>query len=353
MALDGGAANHPLMRLLPPGTELIEGDDRQTRRRRVEAMVRAGDRLDLVELSSRTLPDLAPHLLSLDGLVDPSVYPADVVGWCRIGDSLVAVPRSLDVRLLWVRTDMVLETPRTWDDMMSGGAAVGFATRGLGAVAPFVERVASVGGSLEDAVGRPQFSTGVAVRAVADLLRLARDRGPADITSWTRDDTTSAIAAGRIAIAALGSEGMARMRRSRYVDRLWIHPCPNMHSYASATVWAVPASCGDLSASLEVVQQLTSFDAQLHDATHGSIPARRDVLAAMRPVDALDERRIEVATGTIDNGLTTLPARPGWAKIEERIADALRHAYDGDWQPGDVVAAMQRAGLRAVASAVR
>jgi ABC-type glycerol-3-phosphate transport system substrate-binding protein len=353
VALDGGATNHPLLALLPRDTELVDGGDRQTRRRRVEAMVRAGERIDLIEVSTRHLPELAPFLVSLDALVDPTTFPSRVLGWCRSGDVLVAIPRSLDVRILWVRTDMVIETPRSWEDLMAGGATIGFAARGLGAVAPFVERVASAGSSLEDELGAPRFATTVAVRAVADLMRLARDRGPADMTSWTRDDLTSAIAAGRVAIAALGAEATARMRRSRYTDQFWIHPCPDMRSYASATVWAVPASCADLAASLELVQQLTSFDAQRHDAGRGTIPARRDVFSSIDPIDALDERRLEVIVGTIDNGLTTLPPRAGWAKVEERIADALRRVYAGEWQPGDAVAAMQRASTRAVMSAGR
>ena len=276
-----------------------------------------------------------------------------VLSWCRAQGALVAVPRSLDVRVLWVRTDMILDTPRTWHDMMTGGASVGFATRGLGSVAPFVERVAAAGGTLEDDEGEPALATAVTVRAVADLIRLARSRGPADIVSWTRDDTTSALAAGRVAIGALGSEATARMRRSRFVDRFWIHPCPDQRSYSSATVWAVPASCGNLSTSLELVQQLTSFDAQHHDGTTGSIPARRDVLEVLEPLDALDERRLEVVCSTIDGGLTALASRPGWGKVEERIADALRRTYDGDWKPGDAVAAMQRAGQRAITLARR
>lgn len=353
MALDGGAANHPLLALLPRGTELVDSGDRPTRRRRVEAMVRAGERIDLIEVSTRNLPELAPFLVSLEALVDPTTFPTRILDWCRADGVLVAVPRSLDVRVLWVRTDMVIETPRTWEDLMSGGATIGLAARGPGAVAPFVERVASRGASLDDELGAPRFATAVTVRAVADLVRLARDRGPVDMTSWTRDDLTSAIAAGRVAIAVLGAEATARMRRSRHADQFWIHPCPDVRSYASATVWAVPASCDDLAASLELVQQLTSFEAQRHDAGRGAIPARRDVLSSLDAVDALDERRLEVLVGTIDNGLTALPPRAGWAKVEERIADALRRAYTGEWRPGDAVAAMQRASTRAVMSARR
>jgi hypothetical protein len=343
----GDAVDWPV----PGGTEILS--DQGSRRGAVRTALMAGEPFDLLLTTTRHLPDLWPWLVALDTLLDTSDFVAPTIEWATFSGHLYALARSVEVRMLCVRPDMVLETPRTWDAVLAGGSTFGMATRGHGVMAPLIELCEAWDCPLADEDGGAQFSRGPVARAVAGLLRLARERGPEDMAVWSHGDADNALASGRVAMSIIGTEGYRRIRRSRLRDRLWLHTCPSGQSYGCATVLAVPASSPDLARSLELVQLLLALPLQRDELTRFRVPGRRTALAAAEPLDELDQRRLDVVEATIEQGLVALPHLPGWASVERRAAELFSRGLRGELLAGDVAGGMQRAAEKVLAEVVR
>ncbi len=82
------------------------------------ACSRAGERIDVLATHSKYAPSQAQWLRPLDDLVDAAaVAPLAprAVELCRFDGVQLCLPRLIDVRVLWARTDRVETVPDTWD----------------------------------------------------------------------------------------------------------------------------------------------------------------------------------------------------------------------------------------------
>ncbi len=348
VALVGGPMYDRLYETFAPGeVEIVVHADHPTLNRRVAEMLAAGERIDVLATHSKYAPSQSQWLLPLDDLVDDAaVAPLAprAVELCRFDDAQLCLPRLIDVRVLWVRSDRVDPAPDTWDALLASDTVFGFPGRESGLFGSFFELVVGLGGGLFDAEVHPTMATREAEQAIETLCRLAA-RAPADLVDWHYDEVDAALLDGRVDAAAAWPGGWGAIRTSALADRLVPHPYPagpaRRVSYAGCHAWAVPRTCADVDGALALLRRLLDTERQAIDAAGGSICAHRGALAEVEPHGEIDRRRLEITRQMIDDAMITYPPLVRFPEIEDAGWSAIRDALRGQCSPAAAARAIQ------------
>ncbi len=324
--------------------EVVVHADHPTLNRRAADMLAAGERIDVLSTHSKYAPSQAQWLRPLDQLVDTSALAPLAVDLCRGGGALWSVPRLIDVRIMWARTDRP-PVPGTWQQMVDGGHVFGFPGRESGLFGTFFELVVGQGGRLFDDDGTPCIDSPEAVHAVEMLCRLA-SVAPAGLPDWHYDQVDAALLDGAVHAAGVWPGGWGPISRSGAADVLRPHRYPagsaRWVSYAGCHSWAVPTTCADLAAALEAVRVLSSREAHARDAAGGTVCAHVDALAAVRPVSEVDAERLAITADTIQQAMITYPPHPRFPEVEDAGWLAINEALRGTCSPRHAVQQVQR-----------
>ena len=363
VALVGGPMYDPLYEVLagpaggPTEIEVVVHADHPTLNREVAARLSAGERLDLISTHSKYAPSQRPWLRPLDDLVGPEVLrPLDpeAVRLCRFQDQLLSVPRNVDVRVLWWRTDRMEVPPATWDQLVDSGISFGFPGRESGLFGTFFEMVVGNGGELFDG-GAPAMVSDESEEAVDLLCRLA-SRAPADLADWHYDQVDAALLDGRVDAAAAWPGGYGPIRDSTLAERLRPAPYPagrrRWVSYSGVHSWAVPRTCADVDAAIALITTLASAEVAGHDAAAGSIPAHRKPSGTSVPdraADPVDAERLQITRRTIAEAMITYPPLERFPAIEDAGWAAINAALRGQCGAPEAVRRVQRAAEEALA----
>ena len=247
--------------------DVVVRADHPTLNREVAARVTDGQRIDVLSTHSKYAPSQAAWLRPLDGLVGPAVLTAlapKAVDLCRFAGDLLCVPRNIDVRTLWFRTDRMDRAPDSWDELQASRTVFGFSGRESGLFGTFFELVVGAGGDLFADDGSPTMVSDVAVSAVEYLVELAR-RAPADLADWHYDQVDDALFAGRVDAAALWPGAYGPLRASPHAALLDVAPYPagvkRRVSYAGCHAWGIPTTAGDVEGAARLIERLCSKDA--------------------------------------------------------------------------------------------
>ena len=328
--------------------EIVASGDHPTLNRVVAEMLAQGERIDVLATHAKYTPSQAQWLRPLDDLVDDSALTQLAplaVDLGRFDGTLWCVPRLIDVRVMWVRSDRVTTVPNTWAELVASDVVFGFPGRESGLFGTFFELVSGAGGELFAADGTPTIDSPLAVEAVEALVALAR-RGPADLPTWHYDQVDAALLGGTVDAAAAWPGGWGPISRSQFAEVLSPHLYPaGSHrrvSYSGCHAWAIPTTCGDIGAALEVLHLLMSHEAQSVDAAGGNICAHEAALAAVQPVNDTDRRRLEITRRTIDEAMICYPPLAKFPAVEDAGWSAIQSALEGRLTPRDAVAAIQR-----------
>jgi multiple sugar transport system substrate-binding protein len=332
VALVGGPMYDHLYTLLDGrDVEVVVHADHPTLNRQVAAMLGAGERLDVIATHSKYAPSQARWLQPLDHIVDTGSLAPRAVGLCRFDGAQYCIPRLIDVRIMWIRTDRMKHVPSTWEELAESRTVFGFPGRESGLFGTFFELVVGAGGQLFTDDGIPCIESPEAEAAIDTLRRLAA-RAPVDLTGWHYDQVDRALLDGRIDAAGVWPGGWGAIRDSSLLHRFSPHPYPagsaRWVSYAGCHAWAIPTTCGDLPAATDLVRLLTSEAANTIDADGGNVCAHVGAFAAVQPSSAVDGDRLEITTRTIEEAMITYPAHPRFPEVEDAgwqaINDALR-----------------------------
>jgi len=328
--------------------EIVASGDHPTLNRVVAEMLAQGERIDVLATHAKYTPSQAQWLRPLDDLVDESALAQLAplaVDLGRFDGTLWCVPRLIDVRVMWVRSDRVTTVPNTWAELVASDVVFGFPGRESGLFGTFFELVSGAGGELFAADGTPTIDSPLAVEAVETLVALAR-RGPADLPTWHYDQVDAALLGGTVDAAAAWPGGWGPISRSQFAGVLSPHLYPagsqRRVSYSGCHAWAIPTTCGDIGAALEVLHLLMSHEAQSVDAAGGNICAHEAALAAVQPVNDTDRRRLEITRRTIDEAMICYPPLVKFPAVEDAGWSAIQSALEGRLTPRDAVAAIQR-----------
>lgn len=336
----------------PDEVEVVVHADHPTLNRTVARLLGSGQRLDLLATHSKYAPSQARWLLDLDELVGSEVaspLAERAVELCRVGGRLLSLPRLIDVRVLWVRTDRVPAAPATWEDLVDRRIRFGFPGRESGLFGTFFELVVGSGGGLFDADGRPTMASAEAEAAVTTLCRLAA-HAPDDLPMWHYDEVDAALLEGRVDAAGAWPGAWSALRASAVAEHLEPHPYPagpaRWASYAGCHSWAVPTTCGDLDGARELLVRLSGREAHALDARGGSLCAHRAALADVVPDGPVDARRLAITRRTIDEAMITYPPMAEFPIIEDAGWEALNAALRGRLTPAQAVTRIQDVAAR-------
>ena len=331
----------------PDQVEVVINEDHPTLNNKVAEMLGRGERLDLVATHSKYAPSQAQWLRPLDQLITPTAISALAplaVDLCRYEGQLLCLPRLIDVRILWVRSDRVEAVPETWRELADGDVVFGFPGRESGLFGTFFELVVGMGGRLFDDRGDPCMASQEAEESIELLCRIAA-RAPSDLVEWHYDEVDRALLDGRIDAAAAWPGAWGPIARSSLSARLEPHRYPSgpvrRVSYSGCHAWGIPTTCGDLDAARLLLEQLIDGPAQLLDAGGGSMCAHTEALAAVTGVDDLDRRRLAITRSTISESMITYPPLPDFPAIEAVGWRAINDALRGKMRPGEAARSIQ------------
>lgn len=327
--------------------EIVVQADHLTLNARVADLLAAGERIDVLSTHGKYAPSQRRWLHSLDDLIAPDTVDAlapGAVALCRDRGELLCVPRNIDVRVLWWRTDRLTVPPDSWAALCDDDIRFGFTGRGSGLFGLFYELVVGAGGALFDDDGAPVLDPDTATAAVSTIARLGAS-GPIELPTWHYDEVDDALAAGDLDAAAAWPGATAMLRNAEVPLRAAAYPSgPAIRvSYSGCHGWAIPRTCGDLDAAVAFVERLCSAEIHHLEASVGGIPARTEVLDALTPIDAVDAERLEVTRRTIADSMITYPALERFPELEDRGATALNGVLTGSVAVADAVATISNA----------
>ena len=356
IALVGGPMyDHLYEALAPLDLVVVVHADHPTLNREVARMLAAGERIDVLATHSKYAPSQAQWLRPLDALVDTRVVEPlapRAVDLCRFEGRQLCLPRLIDVRVLWARTDRVVSVPDTWDALVGSDIVFGFPGRESGLFGGFFELVVAYGGELFDAQLHPTMATPEAEHAIEMLCRLAA-RAPRDLVDWQYDQVDAALLDGRIHAAAAWPGAWGAIRASAIAKQLLPHLYPagpaRRVSYAGCHAWAIPHTCGDLDGACGLLHRLVGGELQGIDGAGGSMCAHRDALARVEPSNDVDRRRLEITRRTIDEAMITYPPLARFPEIEDAGWSALHDALCGRQSPTEATRAIQSAAEHVLA----
>jgi len=335
--------------------DVVAHGDHPTLNRLVADMLSRGERIDVLATHAKYTPSQAQWLRPLDDLVDAaalSQLAPVAVELGRFDGRLLCVPRLIDVRVMWVHADRVASVPDTWAELVDSSVVFGFPGRESGLFGTFFELVSGDGGTLFAADGAPTIESPAAVRAAETLVTLA-GRAPSDLPTWHYDQVDEALLSGAVDAAAAWPGAWDAISRSRFADALVPHMYPagssRRVSYSGCHAWAIPTTCGDVDAALDLVHLLMSHEAQGVDAAGGNMCAHEAALAAVVPANEVDRRRLEITRRTIDEAMICYPPLAKFPAVEDAGWSALQRALEGHSTPDDAVRAIQRAAESALA----
>lgn len=355
VAVVGGPMYDHLYARFGDDIEIVVHADHPTLNRRVAEMLEHGERIDVLATHSKYAPSQEQWLRPLDDLVAPGVLAPlapRAVELCRFDATLLCVPRLVDVRVLWVRTDRVTDIPDTWAELLDSDIVFGFPGRESGLFGTFFELVVGVGGSVFDDQLQPTMNSPEAEWAIDVLCRLAA-RAPTDLADWHYDGVDAALVDGRVDAAAAWPGGWGGIAQSKHAQDLqpFLYPAGSTRrvSYSGCHAWAIPTTCGDVERAVELVTDLAGRDAHALDATGGTMCAHVGALAAVEPIDDTDRRRLEITRATIDTAMITYPPLARFPEIEDAGWSAIHDVLVGHRSPHDAAEAIQTAASAVLA----
>ena len=213
------------------------------------------------------------------------------VDLCRFDGALLCVPRNIDVRVLWWRTDRLERAARTWDDVEAAPGAFGFTGRESGLFGLFFELVV---GRRRLALRRRRRGRRWPRPRRSRCGRAAPARSPCrrrpTCPAGTTTRSTTRCSTGGWRWPQRGPAATDRIRRSELAAGLAPARYPGGWSYAGCHGWAIPRTCGDVPGAVALLTQLAGRSRRVRlDAAAGDGP--RQPGCAGRPRPARRRRR--------------------------------------------------------------
>ena len=334
---------------------------------------------DLISTHTKYAPSQREFLRPLDDLLNAELDPFSpaMLEHARIDGRLYGIPRNIDVKLLYYRTDLFddagnkeayqnrygqeLRIPQTWDELWDTAvfftrppAMYGFVFPGSfsGLFGHFFELDAMAGGDLFGEGPSLNFQE-EAARWALGLLTNLYQKGivPHDVANWHYDEVTQFFVDGRAAMTTDWPGGYHLFKNpatSKVADRFGVAlypvgPSGKRFVYSGGHTFAIPRSVRNLERALSLLRFLTSGDSQYLEATLGALPARSEIQARIQaetPPGSLDSHRLDLLRITVENHMLIPPKFPEYPAVEDALWTSVRAAIVGEM---DIDTALQQA----------
>jgi multiple sugar transport system substrate-binding protein len=324
---------------------------------------------DLISTHTKYAPSQSRWLTPLDDDLEEAeleTFNAKTLDLARIDGRLYGVPRNLDVKLLYYRTDLMQKPPSTWEELREEGARLrsddlyGFAFPGKesGLFGHFFELHAMARGEMfTDAdTPAPDFDDEAGRWALALLKDLRERAAPDETTGWHYDEVAACFRRGKAAMSTDWPGGFYTYEdpdqsavAGSYDVALYPQGPAGRFVYSSSHTFAIPSTVRDRQAAIELLRFLTSRRSQAYEAKLGTLPARADAredARAAAEAGSLAERRWELLAETEEAALVP-PKHPSYPAVEDAIWEGIREALLGNKSVEQALAATEAAARHA------
>src|SRR5215212_1381861 len=306
---------------------------------------------DLISTHTKYAPSQKQWLSPLDHDLDESeleTFTPRTLELARIDGLLYGVPRNLDVKLLYYRTDHMNEPPSSWEELRDEAARLksddlyGFVFPGKesGLFGHFFELHAMAGGRMFEDEGppTPRLNDEAGHWALILLKDLYERAAPQETLDWHYDEVAACFRRGKAAMSTDWPGGFYTYEdpeQSSVVGSYDVTLYPEGRAgrfvYSSSHTFAIPSTVRDRPAAIELLRFLTSRESQAFEARLGTLPARSDSLGDARseaPAGSLAERRWELLEEAQEAALIP-PKHKNYPAVEDAIWQGVREGLLG------------------------
>jgi multiple sugar transport system substrate-binding protein len=306
---------------------------------------------DLISTHAKYAPSQREWLTPLDddlGASELEPFAPRPLELARIDGPLYGVPRNLDVKLLYHRTDLVPEPPPSWEELrgeaarLRSGEIYGFVLPGKesGLFGHFFELHAMAGGRMfgESGSPAPRLDDKAGRWALTLLKDLYEGAAPEETPEWHYDEVAACFREGRAAMSTDWPGGFYTYEDPEqsavvgsYDVALYPEGRAGLHIYSGCHTFAIPRTVRDRPAAVELLRFLTSRESQAFEARLGTLPARNDSLGDVRaeaPLGSLAERRWGLLQEAQEAALIP-PKHENYPAVEDAIWQGVREALLG------------------------
>jgi multiple sugar transport system substrate-binding protein len=306
---------------------------------------------DLISTHTKYAPSQKQWLIPLDEDLESSElenFTPRTLELARIDGFLYGVPRNLDVKLLYHRTDFLEEPPGSWEGLRDEAARLksddiyGFVFPGKesGLFGHFFELHAMSGGRMfeEEGPPAPLLNDEAGFWAVTLLEDLYEQAAPEETPEWHYDEVAACFREGRAAMSTDWPGGFYTYEdpdQSAVVGSYGVALYPEGRSgrfvYSSSHTFAIPETVRDRPAAVELLRFLISRESQAFEARLGTLPARSDSLGDARAEaepGSLAERRWGLLEEAQEAAMIP-PKHPNYPAVEDAIWQGLREVFLG------------------------
>jgi multiple sugar transport system substrate-binding protein len=306
---------------------------------------------DLISTHAKYAPSQRRWLTPLDDDLEEAelaAFATRPLELARIDESLYGVPRNLDVKLLYHRTDLVPERPPSWEELRDEAAGLrsegvyGFVFPGKesGLFGHFFELHAMAGGRMFEEGGppAPAMNDEAGRWALALLKDLYERAAPEETPNWHYDEVAACFREGRAAMSTDWPGGFYTYEDPEtsavvgsYDVALYPEGRAGRFIYSGCHTFAIPVSVRDRPAAVELLRFLTSRESQAFEAGLGTLPARTDALEDARaeaPDGSLAQRRWGLLEEAQEAALIP-PKHENYPAVEDAIWQGVREALLG------------------------
>jgi multiple sugar transport system substrate-binding protein len=307
---------------------------------------------DLISTHTKYAPSQKQWLTPLDHDLDESElenFTPRTLELARIDGLLYGVPRNLDVKLLYYRTDLMNEPPSSWEELRDEAARLksddlyGFVFPGKesGLFGHFFELHAMAGGRMFEDEGppTPRLNDEAGHWALILLKDLYERAAPQETPDWHYDEVAACFRRGKAAMSTDWPGGFYTYEdpeQSSVVGSYDVTLYPEGRAgrfvYSSSHTFAIPGTVRDRPAAVELLRFLTSRESQAFEARLGTLPARGD---------ALRDARAKAEAGSMAEGRWGLlgeaqevalipPKHPNYPAVEDVIWQGVRETLLGN-----------------------
>ncbi len=272
-----------------------------------------------------------------------------------------AMPKFIDTGMLFYRSDLVSEAPKTWDDLMTqaselkgeDGTKFGYlmqAKQYEGLVTNAVEFVGSYGGAFIDENGEVVINSPEAIKGISKMVEIANsDFVPGNINTFTEVESHTAFIEGQSPFIrnwpyqySLANDE----EQSKIVGNVEVAPLPEGDAGSASALGGWMAAINNFSEhpqeAWEFLKFMTGEEGQKIDAIEGSH-------APTLPALFEDEEIIEANPFFGEEGFQTAleaavsrPVAPNYPEISEIIQIHISKAIAGEETPEEAAAAMEK-----------
>jgi multiple sugar transport system substrate-binding protein len=305
---------------------------------------------DLVSTHTKYAPSQLRFLAPLDeaaSSLELGAFYESLLDLARIDGRLFGIPRNIDVKLLYYRTDLVASPPSTWDDLaalaarLSHDSVHGFVFSGMesGLFGMFFELSEMGGAQLFPKSGIPDIDN-AGGRWALELLRELYANGavPRDIIHWHYDEVHRYFRDGRAAMVCdwpgyYGSyrdANVSRIGNAFRVARMPAGPSGQHKAYAGSHTFALTRRGAAKSEAIALLRFLTAIDQQRIEALNGSVPGRPALLTEMAAhATPEDAERWQLLELMLTRDLLVPPALSCYPEIENILWRTAQSAITG------------------------